>query len=394
MVKAVDSIDANLKQWATPTQAKYMDAVNKHGSIRAAARTLGVCDTSIARAFKSLHAKAALKGYSPAHDMHHVVPSPFRVKGVSTYYNKKGKAAGQWVKSQLDQAKVEQVIKEFVDFLVHDARGLSPAVKTPQRTTSDLLTVIPFGDPHFGMYAWALEAGDDFDLDIAEKLTTGAVDSLLDAAPPSDTVIILPLGDFFHANDQSNVTPGHKNQLDVDSRYPKVLMSGIKTMRHIVLRALEKHKKVIVRVEPGNHDPEAKWALALTLAAYFDNNPRVVVDLTPGKFWFYRHGKVLIGSTHGDTVKHEGLPGVMAADRAADWGETKHRYWYTGHVHTQSVKEFPGVVCESFRTLAAKDAWAAGRGYRAGRDMCAIVHHKDFGEVGRHRCDIAMLQAV
>jgi hypothetical protein len=48
-------------------------------------------------------------------------------------------------------------------------------------------------------------------------------------------------------------------------------------------------------------------------------------------------------------------------------------------------------VVEAFRTLAARDAWHAGQGYRAGRDMRLLVHHKDFGEVERHRCDIAML---
>jgi hypothetical protein len=177
----------------------------------------------------------------------------------------------------------------------------------------------------------------------------------------------------------------------VDSRYPKVLWSGIQTFRRAVLRALEKHKRVIVRFEPGNHDPEAKWALTIAMAAYFENEPRVEVDLTPGKFWYYRFGKVLIASTHGDTAKHQLLGGIMAADRPEDWGATRHRYWYTGHVHSSNVTELPGVLCESFRTLAAKDAYAAGHGYRAGRDMRAIVHHREHGEVERHRCDVGMI---
>jgi hypothetical protein len=100
----------------------------------------------------------------------------------------------------------------------------------------------------------------------------------------------------------------------------------------------------------------------------------------------------LIGATHGDTTKPEQLLGVMASDRAEDWGQTKHRYWYTGHVHHQSVREFAGVTAESFRTLAAKDAYAAGHGYRAGRDMRCIVLHRDHGEVERHRVDVGMLE--
>jgi hypothetical protein len=50
-----------------------------------------------------------------------------------------------------------------------------------------------------------------------------------------------------------------------------------------------------------------------------------------------------------------------------------------------------GVLIEWFRTLAPRDAWATGAGYRSGRDMYAVIHHKEYGEVERHRCDIAML---
>jgi hypothetical protein len=387
-------IDEGIRKYGTEFQKQCIDAVNENRSMAGAARALGKGVTTVRDAIYAVEKKAVICGYAPDHDMTHPAPAPFVVKGVSTMYGADGKVAAQWVKTKLDESQAIEAVKQFIESMVEDARGLSPVVKSPKSGNADLLAVYPFGDPHFGMYAWAAEAGDDFDLETAERLTLGAVDSLVESAPPAGTAIILPLGDVFHANDQTNTTPGHKHQLDVDSRYPKVIKSGIKTFRHAILRALEKHPKVIVRIEPGNHDPQAKWALALALAAYFENDKRVEVDLSPSKFWFYRFGKVLIGTTHGDTVKHEGLPGVMAADRAEEWGQTKHRYWYTGHVHHTAVREFPGVVCESFRTLAAKDAFSAGHGYRAGRDMRCIVHHKDHGEVARYRCDISMLEAA
>ena len=387
-------IDEGIKEYGTEFQKKCVDAVNANRSIAGAARALGKGVTTVRDAVYAVEKKAAICGYAPEYGMTHTAPAPFVVKGVSTYYNKDGELTGQWVKTKLDESQAIEAVKQFIESMMEDARGLSPIVKAPKTSNADLLAVYPFGDPHFGMYAWAKESGDDFDLETAERLTFGAVDSLVASAPPAGIALLILLGDVFHANDQSNVTPGHKHQLDVDSRYPKVIGVGIKTFRHAILRALEKHKKVIVRIEPGNHDPQAKWALALALAAYFENDPRVEVDLSPSKFWFYRFGKVLIGTTHGDTVKHEGLPGVMAADRAEEWGQTKHRCWYTGHVHHTAVREFPGVVCESFRTLAAKDAFAAGHGYRAGRDMRCIVHHRHHGEVARYRCDISMLEAA
>lgn len=384
-------LDTRLKDWATPKQAEIIDAIISTGSQRKAAAKLGCAKANVDSALKAVRKKAALAGYSPDHGMVHPAPQPFSVKGVSTLYGPEGDVKAQWVKTKLNESQAEEAIKEFVNYLVSEAKGLSPIVKPPKASLEDILCVYPFGDPHIGMYSWAQECGEDFDLVEAERLTLGAVDALVSAAPAAKTAILLPLGDVFHANDQTNATPGHKHQLDVDSRYPKVIGVGIKTFRHAVLRALEKHENVIVRIEPGNHDPQAKWALAFALDAYFENNPRVEIDLSPAKFWFYKFGKVLIGSTHGDTARHEALPGIMAADRPEDWGLTKHRYWYTGHVHHISVKEFPGVICESFRTLAAKDAYAAGHGYRAGRDMRCIVHHKDHGEIGRHICDVGMI---
>jgi hypothetical protein len=388
----IDYDDPQIVQYATVRQLEYIDALKNHGSQNKAAKALGIKRQCIGESMARLARLAALKGYSPAHDMTHTVPDGFLVKGVSTYYDKEGKASGQWVKSAADHDRMREIMEAAVRVMSEDVRGLAPMGAKPAHALSDILAVYPFGDPHVGLYTWARECGEDFDLAIGKRLTLAAVDRLVESTPAAETAILLLLGDVFHMNDQTNATPGHKHQLDVDSRYVKVLEVGIATYRHAVIRALEKHQNVVVKMIPGNHDPQAIWALAFTISAYFASEPRVEVDLCPSKFWFYKFGKVLLGSTHGDTCKHEQLPGIMAADRPEDWGTTKHRYWYTGHVHSQNIKEFPGVVCESFRTLAAKDSYAAGYGYRAGRDMLAIIHHKEHGEIERHRCDIGMIQ--
>lgn len=384
-------IDPRIKEWASETQARYIDAVNEHGGYRAAARALNCNKEAVRGAILSATSRAALQGYSPNHDMTKPVPAGFGVKGTSTLYRDDGSVALQWVKTRRDDQVAEEAIKEFVGWLVQDARGLAPHIPAPAHSNADLLAVYPMGDPHFGMYAWAEEAGEDFDLETAERLTCAAIDRLVSSAPPAETAVILELGDFFHSDTKENRTrSGHA--LDVDTRWAKVMQVGLRAMVYAVKRALEKHKRVIVRIVTGNHDSHSSFALALALDAYFSSNDRVEIDLSPATFWFYRFGKVLIGSTHGDTCKMVNLPGVMAADRPEDWGASKFRYWYVGHVHHDEVKEYPGVKCESFRTLAARDAWHAGQGYRAGRDMRCIVHHKVYGEIERHRCDVAMLE--
>ena len=390
MAAAKDKPDPKLKEYATALQAKYIDSVIEIGVVRTA-RKFGIGHGAVAHALQAVRKKAALAGFAPEADMTHAVPSPFVVKGVSSLYDKDGNLTAQWVKTALDQSKVEQVIRDFVASLIEDAKGASKLIKAPAHANEDLLAAYPIGDPHFGMYAWAAETGNDFDAVIAERITKGAVDRLVDSAPAAHTALIISLGDLLHSDDTSNRTPQHGYVLDVDTRHQKIMIVALKTLKHAVYRALEKHALVIVRFVSGNHDPHASFAIALAMAEHFSNNPRVQIDLSPAVHWYYRFGKVLIGTTHGDTTKMAQLPGVMAADRSQDWGVTQYRHWYCGHIHHKEVKEYPGVVVEYFRTLAARDAWHASKGYRAGRDMECIVHHKEHGEIERHRCDVGMV---
>jgi hypothetical protein len=144
----------------------------------------------------------------------------------------------------------------------------------------------------------------------------------------------------------------------------------------------------------GNHDDIGALWLQQALALKYEDNPRVRIETKPGKFHYYQHGKVLIGTTHCDTGKPEKLSGVMAADMPVAWGETEFCYWFTGHIHSRKVLEFPGVMWETFRTLAPNDAYATSAAYRSGRDMTSIVMDERFGEVERHRFDVRMLEAA
>jgi hypothetical protein len=89
----------------------------------------------------------------------------------------------------------------------------------------------------------------------------------------------------------------------------------------------------------------------------------------------------------------EVLPGVMAADRPEAWGRTRHRFWWLGHVHHQAVKELAGVVCESWNTLAANDAYGHSGGWRSRQRMSCVVLHREHGEVARFGVSPEMVAA-
>ena len=383
-------IDPQLASYATVRQLEYLEAIDKYGSSNKAAKALGTQRRSIDKSMVYLRKKAAQQGYSPAHDMTRTVPDGFKVRGVSTLYDKDGKLAAQWVKSNADDGAREQMLRDFAQTLADGVKGMAQPVTSPTNFSADLLCVIPIGDPHFGMRAWSQEGGGNFDLDIAERLMCGAIDRLIASAPSSKTAILLNLGDHFHADSQNNTTTAGTS-VDVDGRWAKIQQVGLRAMLYCINSLLARHEKVIVRINRGNHDKHSAYALSLMISCYFHKEPRVEVDLSPAAVWYYRFGGVLLASTHGDTIKGDKLMGIMAADRPEDWGLTKHRYWFVGHVHHHDSKEYPGGTVEYMRTLAPGDAWHHEQGYRAGRDMRLVVMHKTHGEIERHRCDAGML---
>jgi hypothetical protein len=392
---SLHELEALKKYAATSAQLTYIHTLQKHGGNSAkAARDLGLGRDTVAKAMRRLRRSAAKRGYSPEHDMVHDTPEGFQVTGVSTLYNSEtGEPKVQWVKTVQEKEKLLEIALEHVKEVFSDKKYKISKIAAPtKKLDKDLLIAYPMGDPHIGMFSWGKETGDDFDLEIAENNLVEATRRLVECGPNAETGIIINVGDFYHSDNQSNKTTRSGNSLDVDNRWAKVLRVGVRAMRSCIELALKKHKTVYVINEIGNHDDHTAQVLTLALSMAYENNPRIHFDTSPAKYHYHKFGEVLIGVTHGDTVKPEKLGELMATDRAQDWGTTKFRYWYTGHIHTRKVFELPGCVVESFRTLAAKDAWTAGAGYRSGRDMYAVVLHKQFGEIERHRVDVAMLE--
>lgn len=377
--------------YGTPMERASAEAFIRLGSVAAAAAEMQLTPEQLRAHLSELERRAAARGWSPAHDMTKTVPAGYSVKGVSTYYDAEGLPRGQWVRSRRDEEQRMAALMEAVQHVSEPFKGAHDPVQPPSVVDDDLLAVIPIGDAHVGLYAWAAETGDDFDLGIAESLLVGAVDHLVSLAPPAKQALIINLGDWYHSDNSSNQTSRSKHSLDVDTRWPKVLAVGVRIMRRMIDRALEKHERVRVINEIGNHDDHSSVFLSVCLANYYERDPRVEIDTSPARHHWHRFGKCLIGVTHGDQSRSNSLLGVMAADRAKDWGETEHRYWYVGHIHTETVREYPGVVVESFRTLAGKDAWAAGAGYRSGRDLRLDILHREYGRINRHIVGIGQL---
>lgn len=322
-------------------------------------------------------------------------PDGYRIKGTSTLYDvTTGEAKLQWVKTTEDQAQQDAKLHAIVDALKGDLPVFLKAYRPSNKRANHLLNMIPMGDPHFGLLCWDKEVGQDFDLSIAEKDLCGAVDYLVSQAPPADRCVIANMGDFFHVDNLDGVTPANKHALDTDSRLPKVIEIGVKALRQAITTALSRHQTVEVINCRANHDPVLGLALNVLLSHVYEKEPRVVIHRQPTFRHYVRHGKTLLGFVHGDKTKDNNLPGIMATERAVDWGQTTHRYFWRGHHHKDAKDEYNGCIVEQVRTLAPGDAYANGAGYLSGRDMKLITYHSEYGENARLTCGIELLRSL
>lgn len=321
-------------------------------------------------------------------------PIGYHLKGVSTLLDKEGNVAQTWVKTQKSMEDPQAILDAFQIAVAERDIAVKPLVKLQEKIhNSDLVTVYPMGDPHIGLLSWKEETGEDSNLDLVERNLFSAVDKLVGLAPASEQALIINLGDFFHADNNSARTERSGAQLDVDSRWAKVMRVGIRIMIRCIDRALEKHKKVTVINEVGNHDPHVSTLLGLCLEHHYFQNPRVFIDTSPSTFHWFEFGKCLFGVNHGCDVKASDLPLIMAFDQKEAWARTNpsSRHFYVGHIHHSVVKEYVGCTVEAFRTLAARDAWHHSKGYRSCRSMVCDVWHREFGKILRHEIGIESL---
>lgn len=372
--------DKTLKKWATPIQEQYLDAAIKHGSVRSAARELGVHHSTVQRSLDRLKVKAAMQNYQPSLGMNLEVPAPYIVKDNSVRIDAAGNVAGGWVKTQLDPDLHKQYIQGIIDGVAEDLPRLAP-IDGPDRVEKDLCNLFTLTDSHVGMLAWKEEGGESWDLEIAETVLTRCFERMVWSSPKAGTAVIAQLGDFLHSDGLLPVTPTHGHVLDQAARYGDMVKAAIRILRRLVDFALTWHEKVILVVAEGNHDMASSIWLRNLFAALYEYEDRVQVIDTELPYYVYQHGQTMLGFHHGHIRKPAELPTLFAAQYPKLWGHSAKRYAHCGHRHHYEEKEYSGMTVVQHSTLTARDAYAARGGWFSERQVRAMTYHAKEGLV-------------
>jgi hypothetical protein len=329
---------------------------------------------------RNLKKRAARSGHAPGYKHHERVLPGFQTKFITARYDADGNLAGEYHRQEPDKAREQELLRQFVDGLNAEIKQVAPTkFKALKGADPDLMAGIFIGDAHVGQYSYSPETRQgDFDTDIATAQIRAAIDYLVDKAPNAKTGLLVDVGDALHADSAHNQTFGG-TPVDVDTRYHRTLDALALVMRYAINRMLEKFQQVIVVVARGNHNDSSAIAIQLMLKYCYEREKRVNILPTKGYFHYVHFGQWLIAVHHGDKVKSERLPGILARDLPELWGQTTHRMWALGHIHHQNLRELDGCKIRTFGTLAAPDGWHSSKGYGAERAMEMLVFRRSGG---------------
>lgn len=377
----------------TPRQLSYIQLYFKcqcNGT--AAAKKAGVDESTIRRALKAVRKRAAKAGYSPEEDRSGIAPDGFSVKGKSTLYGPEGEVRMQWVKTQQDLDRMQELAEEAVKALAEEITPIKPRPLV-QSGPEELLNLFIITDYHLGMKAWGEETrGEDWDMAIAEELLISWFDATIDRVMPAKTAILGQLGDFLHWDGLDAVTPTQGHILDADTRFQKMVRVAIRALRRVTQKLLDRHEHVHIIHAEGNHDIASSVWLRELFNAFYDDEPRVTVDISADPYYVYQHGKTGLFFHHGHKRRAPALDQVFVRKFRDIYGTVEHAYGHTGHLHHDKV-ESNLMVLEQHRTLAAADAYASRHGFMSGRDAKAITYHSEYGEVSRVTVNPDMVRA-
>lgn len=371
------------------TDDELMDALRQcNGVVSHAAKILKVNPTSALRRRNRL-IKRGLWGTA---DANHLVPQGYLIKGKSILYNQEGNPVMQWVKSDIDREKQHELMLAALEAFKDELPKCEPSLPV-QSVCGHLLNLYVLTDFHLGMMAWHEETGDeDWDLKKGEELLIKWIDNAIDRSPEAGTAVLGQLGDFLHWDGLEAVTPAHKNVLDADTRFQKVVRIAIRSLRYIIARLLSKYEKVVIIQTGGNHDPASTVWLREFFAAFYENEPRVYVDNGADSYFCYEFGQCSLFFNHFDKRTVKNIDHVFTSKFREVFGRTKYSYAHGGHRHTEIAVESALMIVEQHRTLAPKDAYANKAGYMSGRDAKVITYHAEFGEVARLTTNPDMLK--
>lgn len=306
------------------------------------------------------------------------------VKSVKIWQTMKGETRYSIVTKESTKAW-----SEFKDDLLHDVKAYSGFVPKwdyrPEDLKNPIAYEISLPDFHYGK----LGLGETR---TPENLFLRALVELVEKAKGLDIEkFVLPVGnDGMNSEGYSKATTRGTPQHDVMGwkesfvGYWKLIAEAV---NYLVGRA-----PVDIVVVQGNHDFERMFYAGEVLDAWFSNNENVTVDNNYSPRKYYEYGVNMIMYTHGDKIKPQDMPLIMATEQPEMFARTIFREAHCGHVHKEQWNEYRGIKVKFLPSICPNDEWHKQMGYEAMRVAQGHIWNKDKGYEGFNQVNVKTWQ--
>lgn len=254
-------------------------------------------------------------------------------------------------------------VEKFVELI----KNIKPKhIKQPLESTDRLLT-IPFVDLHFGINSL---------LDYQNKVdeTFEIIDSKI-----WDTIYLQIGNDALHVNNHKNQTANGTQIEGVD--LDKATEELYKFYVPILEKSLEKSKNVVVDYVPGNHDSDITWMFVKMLAKQY---PQIKWNTEIEAKKMFKWNNIFICGVHGEKGLARITKALITEYRDYMVG-AKTVEIYSGHLHSERVKDEFGILVRTLPTSAKVDSWhksqtfegsvKASQLFEYDKDKLKVIHY-------------------
>ena len=303
-----------------------------------------------------------------------------RRQGIWESFEKK-----KWHQTKEDAQKWNNLEQNFILPLQDHLSTLLPAYAPPRlnlKTARNSFAVVTSaGELHYGGAGWVVETGENFSREEAEErlvyARTQMLEEVSDKGRPEK--FFYAIGHDFLTVDTDFGTTTKGTPQEMDGTAAQVLAEGF----DLAARDIDTLRSVSpVRIEsiPGNHDRLLTVALLKFLQAWYRNSDDVEIEFSAKSRAYSAYGDTLLGFAHGDgALKPKDYMATMAVEAPALWANTIYRAFFTGHLHSEVVRELVGGTHYQMPSLRGKDRFHERNAYLAESALASYVVDKHKG---------------
>lgn len=395
------------------TQQRAWDAVQEHGSIRAAAKALGLAYSGVHGAYQIARRKMEV---DPAITGRLAELGVNDLRGVHSGWlelrDDDGKKAGnlyvQFGKDDKPQRFVDVVTESLEDYRPLDRKLFAPRVNHGAK--GDKLLVLDLADVHFSKLCTPEETGHTYNIEVARHRVIEGTRALLARSDDVGRIVFVMGNDILHTDNGKTTTGGTPQ--DSDGTY----FAGWRAAQHASIDAIGECAAV-AEVDllhcMSNHDWRSGWALSQTIAAAMRGHEGVRAtpyNLSERHRKYYGYGRNGMMFTHGDGAKEESLTSLFLKEARPMIAKTELLYAYLHHFHHKTRKrrgidvfqsekdhtaftqistgaarvEGVDMMAEYVRSPSAPDGWHDRNGYVNRQAVEAFLHCPHDGQKDRY----------